>query len=54
MYEMEYTLPSDSRFREDLNFLIGEDETNAQLSKEKLEEIQRGDRKLRENFEKNK
>jgi Na+/phosphate symporter len=45
---MEYTLPSDSTYREDLNFFLKDDEENAQIMKEKMEELQRADRKLRE------
>jgi len=45
-------LPSDSTFREDLNYFIQDDEANAQTSKEKLEELQRYDRKLREKYTK--
>jgi hypothetical protein len=48
----EYTLPSDSIFREDLNFFLKDDEENAQLMKEKMEERQRTDRKLREPYSK--
>jgi hypothetical protein len=49
---MEYTLPSDSTFREDLNFFLKDDEENAQIMKEKMEERQRTDRKLREPYSK--
>jgi hypothetical protein len=50
IHEGVYTLPSDSTLRLDLNFHIEGDETNAQLHKEKLEEIQRTERKLRESY----
>jgi len=47
---MDFILPSDSSFREDLiNFIKG-DEVNAQKFKEGLEEKQRNDRKLRSNY----
>jgi hypothetical protein len=49
---MSNTLPSDSTFREDLNWLKKGDEDMAQKFKVKLEEIQRNDRKLRENNKK--
>lgn len=54
MMKMKYTLPSDSWNREDLiEFIKGNEET-AQQNKEKLEEIQRNDRKLREKWKKEK
>lgn len=43
----EECLPSDARFREDLVYLNAGDYENAQASKEKLEVIQRADKKLR-------
>jgi hypothetical protein len=46
--EMPFTLPSDSGTRLDLKYLIEGDETNSQKFKEQYEEIQRHDRKLRE------
>ncbi len=49
---MGYTLPSDSTFREDLNWLKKKDEDAAQRLKIKLEEIQRKDKKNRENYAK--
>ena len=52
LYKMEYTLPSDSTNRADLNYLLQNDEINAQAEKEKLEELQRADRKLRKKDEK--
>jgi hypothetical protein len=45
---MAYTLPSDSTFREDLIWLKKGDEETAQKFKIKLEEIQRKDKKMRE------
>lgn len=50
--KMEYSLPSDSTLREDLNHFIKGNETEAQAIKEKYEDIQRIDRKLREQYEK--
>lgn len=47
---MRYTLPSDSTFREDSNWLRLENEDMAQKVKIKLEEIQRGDKKLRQAY----
>ena len=47
IYEMEYILPSDSSFREDMNLWGKNDEKNAQIKKEEYEEIQRNDTKLR-------
>lgn len=49
---IENPLPSDSRYREDLLALINSTEDEAQKEKERLEEIQRRDRKLREEAEK--
>jgi hypothetical protein len=50
---MAYTLPSDSTFREDLNvWKVDKDEDKAQRLKVKFEEIQRKDKKLRENWAK--
>lgn len=49
---MAYTLASDSTFREDLNWLKKKDEDAAQRLKVKHEEIQRKDKKLRENWAK--
>lgn len=45
---MAFTLPSDSTFREDLIWLKNGDEDASQRYKVKLEEIQRNDKKLRE------
>ena len=47
MYEMDYTLPSDSSFREDVIFWGQNDEEKAQITKEIYENIQREDTKLR-------
>ena len=44
----KYILPSDSTLREDLNYFINNDEVNAQICKEKLEDLQRNDKKFRE------
>jgi hypothetical protein len=43
----DYILPSDSSLREDLKAFINDEEEKAQLLKEKYEDIQRHDRKLR-------
>jgi hypothetical protein len=51
---MAFTLPSDSTFREDLNYWKKNDEDQAQRFKVKLEEFQRHDKKLREQNSKNK
>ena len=50
--KMDFILPSDSTFREDLNWLKKGDEDMAQKFKVKLEEIQRNDRKLRDSNKK--
>lgn len=47
---MKYILPSDSSFREDLNYLLQNDEKNAQISKENIEDVQRKNRALREKY----
>ena len=52
LYEMEYKLPSDSSFREDMNLWGNNDEKKAQIKKEEYEEIQRNDSKLRNLFNK--
>jgi len=49
---LEKQLPSSSLYREDRVKLEKGLKEEAQLSKEKLENIQRGDRKLREKFSK--
>jgi hypothetical protein len=54
MSRMKNQLPSDSSHRKDLNYLIKGEISNAQNAKETLEETQRFDRKLRENYSKNK
>jgi hypothetical protein len=46
-----YCLPSDSRYREDLIWLVYEDQTFSQAWKEKLESQQRKDRKIRKDAE---
>lgn len=45
---MAITLPSDSTFREDLNWLKQGDENESQKIKTRLEEIQRLEKKMRE------
>ncbi len=50
--KMDYFLPSDSILREDLNYFLEGKETESQAVKEKYEDIQRNDRKLREQYEK--
>lgn len=50
VYEVGYKCPSDGRFRPDLIALINKDEETSQKEKEKLENIQRADRKLRANW----
>jgi len=51
---MGFTLPSDSTFREDIQWMRKENTDMAQKEKIKLEEIQRSDKKLRERFRKTK
>jgi hypothetical protein len=48
IYKMDYTLPSDSLFREDLLLFKHEYQDLAQDAKVNLEELQRHDRKLRD------
>lgn len=48
----KYCLESDYRFRIDIQALLNETVEKAQENKNKLEELQRHDRKLRENAEK--
>ncbi len=48
MERMAFTLPSDSSFREDILLYKNNQTDYAQEAKVYLEEIQRGDRKLRE------
>jgi hypothetical protein len=52
MRRMGFTLPSDSTFRDDIIMLKSGDEEEAQRCKIMLEEIQRHDRKLRNNNQK--
>ena len=54
IFRQNFTLPSDSYFREDLFFFRQNDLDLAQKYKMKLEEDQRKDEKLRELFRKNK
>ncbi len=46
---MKFTLPSDSTFREDIIYLKLKNEDMSQKTKVLMEEVQRNDRKLREN-----
>lgn len=48
MYQTSYILPSDSKYRTDLSEYIKNNDKLAQENKDKLEDIQRQDRKLRE------
>ena len=50
--EVGYKCPSDGRNRLDLQALIKNDEETSQKEKEKLEVLQRADRKLRANYAK--
>lgn len=50
---MKYTLRSDSTFRDDIVWLKRGDEEKAQKAKIKLEDVQRNDKKLRLEFDKN-
>jgi hypothetical protein len=50
IYEMDYKLPSDSSFREDVKFLGENDEEKSQIKKELYEEIQRNDTRLRNKY----
>lgn len=47
LFSHEFTCPSDGSFREDLIYLIKNDQEKSQVEKEKLEVRQRKDRKLR-------
>lgn len=49
---MEFTLPSDARFRPDVILLRNGYEEYAQQAKMHLEDVQRNDKKLRENYKK--
>lgn len=51
MYEMEYKLPSDSTFRSDMKAWIEHKDEEAQNEKERLEEIQRKDTKMRNEWD---
>lgn len=53
MRRTKYCLPSDSTLRSDLWCLKHGDVVNSQLQKNRLEEIQRGDRKLRDKYKSN-
>jgi hypothetical protein len=50
--KMSFTLPSDSTLRSDVILLKNGHEEFAQIAKIHLEEVQRNDRKLRENYKK--
>ena len=50
---MSLVLPSDSMLRVDLKDIENDDLEAAQKNKEKIENLQRNDKKLRENNEKN-
>lgn len=50
VHEVGYKCPSDGRFRPDLIALVKNDQETSQKEKEKLENIQRADRKLRANW----
>jgi hypothetical protein len=52
MRKVNLTLPSDSSLREDLKYFINNEEHISQEIKEKYEQIQRDDRKLREKYRK--
>lgn len=52
IFRNKVTLPSDSHYRKDLSALLENDEAKAQIFKEEIEELQRNDRKLREEFHK--
>lgn len=49
-YKMDYILPSDSTLREDLQMFIAGNESEAQIIKEKYEDVQRRDRIMREQY----
>jgi hypothetical protein len=51
-YRQDFTLPSDSYFREDLHFLINNQEDIAGAYKNIMEERQRNDRKFRDKYKK--
>ena len=50
LYFMDFTLPSDSTFREDVKLFKEGKESEAQTIKENYEQVQRDDRKLREKY----
>jgi len=50
--KMSFTLPSDSTLRPDVILLKNGHEEFAQIAKIQLEEVQRNDKKLRENYKK--
>ena len=50
LFSHEFTCPSDGSFREDLIYLIKNDQEKSQVEKEKLEVRQRKDRKLRAEY----
>lgn len=50
MVNYEYPLPSDVFYREDIYYRIMEDLARSQIEKERLEVLQRGDRKFREKY----
>lgn len=52
LIELEKNLPSSSLYREDRKLLEINQVEEAQISKDKIENIQRSDRKLRENYPK--
>lgn len=52
MIELEKNLPSSSIYREDRRLLEERSMEEAQIAKEKIENIQRNDRKLREKYHK--
>lgn len=49
----KYPLNSNSSYREDIIYLEAKDLARAQVEKDRLEEIQRADKKLRTKFGKN-
>ena len=53
IFNHEFILPSDGRYREDLINLIKGNQEQSQIEKEKLENRQRQDKKLREKYSKN-
>jgi ribosomal protein S17E len=51
---MEYTLPSDSSYRPDIHLLRAGYDDYAQIAKTELEELQRYEKKLRDDYRKSK